>query len=99
MSTKPVMDFVIKYGKRVAVLRPEDPRSAIAHALKAERTQKWSNYPGAVKFIGYLAANGGKLGTVLNEEGEVIGNLKPGDVFARVRCTTEQLSPDEVESN
>jgi hypothetical protein len=73
------MDFLIKYGKRVAVLRPDDPQAAIAHALKAQRTQTWSNFPGKTTFVGYMAGDGRK---VLDTEGVVIGSIKPGDVFA-----------------
>lgn len=87
------MAFVFKDGKRVAVLRPKNPQAAIAHALKAKRIQRWSNYPGETEFVGYMAASEsgptsiftarkGKLGKVLNTEGEVIGNILPGDIFA-----------------
>jgi hypothetical protein len=74
------MNFQIKDGMRVAILRPKDPQAAIAHALKAQRTQRWSDYLGETTFIGYMAEGGGR--EVLNAEGVVIGTIKPGDIFA-----------------
>ena len=76
------MKFVIKEGKRLRVLRPENPQAALAHAHQALQMQHWHNYAGKVTFIGYLATGLDLPPKILNEKGEEIGQCVPGDIFA-----------------
>lgn len=77
------MKYAEREGKRICVLRPSDPQSALAHAAKCMRTKKWSNYLGETTYLGYLAyTDDGEFGLIVDDNGELVGKTKPGDVFA-----------------
>ena len=78
------MKHALKYGKKVAVIRPSDPAKALRIAeecLASKDSERFDNLPaevGEYTFVGYLAENGLK---VLDDRGKAVGTLKPGDSF------------------
>ena len=76
---------VLKDGVRVAVLRPQDPAKALARAREIQGTNDKAAFDAILTeqpytFAGIL----GTRGTVLDDDGNVIGSLVSGDSFANL---------------
>ena len=98
----PKQVFAIKDCKRISVLRPDDPNrklNGLAHLDKNKATQSQFDRlltEQAHTFIGYLSHTG-KL--VLNEDGNPIGELEPGDSFVGFSIgysIGDRIIPDEA---
>lgn len=76
----------VEDGYPLAVMRPADPARAVARVKEAAEKHDPALMRLAFEeqphtFVGWLARDSAGLGKVVDHDGEVLGELQPGDSF------------------